>query len=59
MVHWGMCPSTYNSLFISVFFDLYKVSDSDYMLIVASCKHPVTFVALQAPNPSEATVHDY
>jgi len=29
--------------------------DSDYMLTVASCKHPVTFVPLLAPNPSNAT----
>ena len=28
-------------------------SDSDYMLTVASCKHPVTFVPLLAPNLDE------
>ena len=50
-------PSTYNSLFFSVYFDLAK-SDSDDMLTVAWCIHPVTFVPLLAPNSVDATGYD-
>jgi len=38
----GTCPLDLQRFF-SVHFDLYTKSDSDYMSIVASCKHPVTF----------------
>jgi len=33
-------------------------SDSDYMLTVASWKHPVTFVPLLRPNPGDATASE-
>ena len=46
MGHWGTCrPSTYNNLiFFSVLWPVQSLTD--YMLTVASCKHPVTFVPL-------------
>ena len=51
MGHWGTCPpSTYKKI---IFFQCTK-PDSDYMLTVISCEHPVTCVALLAPNPGDA-----
>jgi len=47
-------PSTYNSSFFQYTLICTK-SDSGYMLTITSCKHPVPFVPLLAPNPGDAT----
>ena len=56
MGHWGTCrPRTYTNLFFFQCTLTYTKYDSNYMLTVASCKHPVTFVPLLTVNPGDAT----
>ena len=59
---WGTearAPLDLNNLFSFSVYLTYTKSDRDYMLIVAQCKHPVTFVPLLAPNPGDATDTEY
>ena len=60
MGHRGTCPPP--QLTTIYFFRCtltYTKSDSDYMLTVVSCEHPVTCVPLLAPNPGDATASNH